>query len=65
MEQLAEKYRVSENTVSKWKSREYFYDRSSRPHTIYYSLSDIEQEDVKNYLFVAIDRATRLIFYHV
>ncbi len=48
MEQLAEKYRVSENTISKWKGREHLYDRSSRPHTIYYSLSDIEQEIIKS-----------------
>ena len=47
MNHLAEKYNVSENTVSKWKGRDELYDRSSRPHNIYYSLADIEQEVIK------------------
>jgi len=48
MNQLATQYNVSENTVLKWKGREELYDRSSRPHTIYYSLCDIEQEVIKS-----------------
>jgi len=39
---LAEKFGVSENTISKWKTRESFEDKSSRPSTIYYSLSELE-----------------------
>lgn len=48
MKGLAAQYKVSENTVLKWKDREELHDRSSRPHTIYYSLSDMEQEVVKS-----------------
>ncbi|MFN3533679.1 MAG: DDE-type integrase/transposase/recombinase, partial [Candidatus Brocadia sp.] len=45
---LAEKYRVSENTILKWKHRENPDDRSSAPHTIYYALSALEQEIIKS-----------------
>jgi len=48
MNQLAAKYNVSENTVLKWKDREEQHDRSSRPYTIYYSLTEIEQEVIKS-----------------
>ncbi len=40
--ELSEKIGVSENTISKWKNREIFEDRSSRPNKIRYSLSEIE-----------------------
>lgn len=46
--QLAAQYNVSENTVRKWKGREELFDRSSRPHTIYYSLDEIEQQVIKS-----------------
>ena len=46
--QLATQYHVSENTVLKWKNREEPPDRSSRPHTIYYSLSEKEREIIKS-----------------
>jgi transposase InsO family protein len=39
---LSIKYGVSENTVSKWRNRRSFTDKSSRPHTIHYSLSELE-----------------------
>ena len=39
---LAEKFGVSENTILKWKNRDNLEDRSSRPHTINYSLSELE-----------------------
>ena len=48
MNLLAAKYNVSENTVLKWKGREQLHDRSCRPHTIYYSLSALEQEVIKS-----------------
>lgn len=38
---LASKFGVSESTVGKWKSRDQFKDRSSRPHTIKYALSEL------------------------
>jgi transposase-like protein len=40
--QLSEHYGVSQNTISKWKNREKFEDKSSRPNTIHYALSDLE-----------------------
>ena len=41
--ELANKYNISEPTVSKWKNRENFEDKSSRPHTRHYALNDIEK----------------------
>lgn len=40
---LANKFGISEPTVSKWKNREIFEDKSSRPHTIHYALNDFEK----------------------
>ena len=37
--QLSEQYGVSQNTISKWKNRENFEDKSSRPNTIHYALT--------------------------
>jgi len=48
MNQLATKYNVSEATVFKWKNRDGQNDFSSRPHTIYYSLTAMEQEVIKS-----------------
>lgn len=39
---LASKFGVSKNTVRKWKNREEFTDKSSRPHTISYALSELQ-----------------------
>jgi len=39
---LSLQYGVSENTIGKWKNRVEFEDKSSRPHTIKYALSDME-----------------------
>lgn len=40
---LSVQYGVSEKTVQKWKTRERFTDKSSRPETIHYALSELEQ----------------------
>ena len=40
--ELSLRYAVSENTINKWKNRKYFTDKSSRPKTIHYSLSELE-----------------------
>ena len=40
--ELSNKYGVSENTINKWKNRTEFTDKSSRPHNIKYSLSELE-----------------------
>lgn len=39
---LALEMGVSENTIAKWKNRDVFTDKSSRPHNISYSLSEME-----------------------
>ena len=38
---------VNEKAVSKWKNRDHSTDRSSRPHTIQRSLSDLEREIIR------------------
>jgi transposase InsO family protein len=45
--ELALKYRIHVNTVSKWSTREFVEDKSSRPNTIHYALSEIEKEIIK------------------
>lgn len=45
---MSKKYNVSENTVIKWNGRDELFDRSSRPHTINYSLSGMEREIIKS-----------------
>ena len=40
--ELILKYDVSEKTISKWKNRTIFEDKTSRPNTIKYALSDLE-----------------------
>jgi len=41
--ELANKYNTSEVTISKWKNRKILADKSSRPDSINYALSDLEQ----------------------
>ena len=44
----ADQYQISKNTVFKWKNRNGQDDRSSRPHTIHYSLSALEKEIINS-----------------
>jgi len=53
--ELANKYNISEPTVSKWKNRENFKDKSSRPHKIHYSLNDLQKA-----LIISIRQSTWL-----
>lgn len=46
-QQLATSLRVSINTVLKWEAREGTQDKSSRPDTIHYALTDIEKEVIR------------------
>jgi len=46
-QELARRFGVSVQTVSKWRNRKTTKDRSSRPHTIHYALSDLERELVR------------------
>ena len=41
--ELANRYNISEVTISKWKSRTTLQDKSSRPNNIEYALNDVEQ----------------------
>lgn len=41
--QLASRFAISKQTVSKWRNRDFVEDLSSRPHTIKYALTDIER----------------------
>jgi transposase-like protein len=45
--ELSERFEINEKTVSKWKNREYSIDKSSRPHTIKRSLTDLEREIIR------------------
>jgi transposase-like protein len=40
--ELTLKYNVSDKTINKWKNRDSFQDKTSRPNTIKYALSDLE-----------------------
>ena len=63
--QLAEIYNISETTVSKWKNRNDFEDRSSKPKTIHYSLSDIEKAlliVIRTQTWWALDEIVEKIF---
>ena len=62
--EISEKFGVSENTVKKWKNRESFEDKSSKPETIYYSLSEIEMliaVELRTITWWALDEITEAI----
>ena len=40
---LANRFKVSEQTISKWKNRDFTKDASSKPLNIVYALSDLEK----------------------
>jgi transposase-like protein len=45
--ELANKYNINVKTVSKWKSRDYQEDKSSKPNTIDYALSPLDKELIR------------------
>ncbi|KIM04749.1 MAG: integrase, partial [Sulfurovum sp. PC08-66] len=45
--ELANKYSINVQTVSKWKGRDFTEDKSSRPNTIHYALSDLDKELIR------------------
>ena len=45
--ELAERFAINEKTASKWKNRDHLTDKSSRPHTIQRSLTDLEREVIR------------------
>lgn len=77
--ELSKKYDVSQSTICKWKNRDDYEDKSSRPHTIQYALTDIEQalilsirkstwlplDEIHEMLLVSKPKATRSSVYRV
>lgn len=45
--ELSRKYNINIKTVSKWSNRDYQEDKSSRPNTIDYALSDLDKELIR------------------
>ncbi len=45
--ELANMYSINIQTVSKWRNRNYQEDKSSRPDTIQYALSDLDKELIR------------------
>jgi transposase InsO family protein len=45
--ELSERFEINEKPVSKWKNRTDVIDKSSRPHTIKRSLTDLEREIIR------------------
>jgi len=61
---LSLKYNVSEKTVVKWKNRNNFVDKSSRPQTIKYALSELEMliaVELRTLTWWALDEITEVI----
>ena len=64
-EKLSVQYNVSVNTISKWKNRIVFEDKSSRPDSIQYSLSEIEQAlaiHIRTTTWWALDDIVEMVF---
>jgi len=62
--QLSKKYNISLNTVSKWRNRENFEDKSSRPNTIKYSLNELEMliaVELRCLTWLSLDEITEAI----
>ena len=63
--EIAKQYNVSENTVSKWKNRDCFTDKSSTPNTIHYTLTSIQKAvliQVRLLTWWALDEITEAVF---
>lgn len=61
---LSLKFNVSEKTIKKWKKRTSFEDKSARPHTIKYALSDLEMliaVELRSLTWWALDEITEVI----
>ncbi len=61
---LSLKYNVAEKTVVKWKNRNNFEDKNSRPQTIKYALSELEMliaVELRTLTWWALDEITEAI----
>ena len=64
-EELSFQYNVSISTISKWKNRITFEDKSSRPNSIIYSLSETHQAllvCIRNTTWWALDDIVEMVF---
>lgn len=62
--ELSSKYGVSEKTIYKWKNRQHFKDKSSRPTTIHYALSELEMliaVELRNITWWSLDEITEAV----
>ena len=63
--EIAKKFNISEATVSKWKNRENFEDKSSKPHKINYTFTDLQKAvlvQVRKLTWWSLDEITEAIF---
>jgi transposase InsO family protein len=64
-EELSLRYNLSINTISKWKNRKCFEDKSSRPNSIEYSLSEMLQilvVHIRMTSWWALDEIVEMVF---
>jgi transposase-like protein len=62
--ELILKYNVSQKTIFKWKERDVFEDKTSRPNTIKYALSDLEMIiaiNLRTLTWWSLDEITEII----
>ena len=63
--ELSKKFKISKNTVSKWRKRTIFEDKSSRPNNIEYSLTYEEKlilNHIRSSTWWALDEIVELVF---
>jgi transposase InsO family protein len=63
--EIAKKFNISEATVSKWKNRENFEDKSSKPHKINYTFTDLQKAvlvRVRKLTWWSLDEITEAVF---
>jgi transposase-like protein len=61
---LSEKYGVSLHTIRKWRKRDNYKDKSSRPHTIHYSMSELDMliaVELRSITWWSLDEITEVI----
>ena len=64
---LSEQYNVSERTIFKWKHRDHLEDKSSRPDTIDYSLTETEKyliKSIRESTWLPIDAVWEMLLQH-
>jgi len=63
--QLAQTFHNSPTTISKWKNRETFEDKSSRPHKIIYALNELEESlvvSIRKTIWFSLDGVWEMLF---